>query len=414
MHYAGGSVKLLNNGYESRPNIVLSGFLAFDGVYFLRIANVSFRYCYIEVGAHVTTTSSALLSLNRFRQVEIRSCNFSAILADTSALLYVDSYLTMPIVPLNGIEQEHALLHLVISNCTVQNLASQSGALIQIEFHYDHQNVRLYTRPRTCYSVAGTISIMNDDLVASATNGKYISVNGVTVFQPPTGVIVSGLDVRSSLGTYMLQILNIGNVELTALSLIGNGESKSGTTSYGYVLELLKNYQNSYLSIMPVVENQITCTGVASVTNILNLSIKYSVFSENYCPHGSPGVILSGKTNDIFVDSNNFTNNVGFGGITLSVEKNTQLSDILCQNNSNLLTKDSVCLNINMNVPCDVVVADSQFVDNSGLFCTVMFVRNTKSLTLRNVLLQGNKAEFTVSGVGFNPSDRPVSAFHRK
>jgi len=410
--YAGGHVSLLNNGYEYRTNIELSGFLAFDGVYFLSISHVFFEYNFIPTGELLPTVSSALLSLNKFREVRISNCSFNSIIADSSALLYIDSYLSLPLIPSNGISQEHALTHLLISDCVVKGSASQRGAILGINFHVDHQNVLLSNVSfYHCFSMLGVVMIGNDELVKTATDGRNVTVNGFLVFLPPTGVIVRGLQARDSLGSALLQVSNIGNLLLSGLVMLRVGEDRSGFTSYVYVFEAFKDNSQAYLSMFPELSTTVTCSGVASVTNILNLSIEHSVFDQNYCPNGVPGLILSGQTNDIRIHANNFTRNTGFGAITLAVRRSIEISTMLCANNSNLLSKTSVCLNINLVVPSDIVVVDSQFVGNIGLFCTVMFAGNTQSLTLRNVQLISNQAIHTTAGIWFNPKAEGPSAF---
>ena len=114
--YIGGTVTLLNNGYEYRSDLTLSGFIYGFGFNSATIKGVKFTYNW-------TAGSRNLPSSMYFRNIRtllVSECEFSLNIAG-GGLIQVYSDFVIPTVYSSGVLLDHNLTHLQIVSCAFTN-----------------------------------------------------------------------------------------------------------------------------------------------------------------------------------------------------------------------------------------------------------------------------------------------------
>lgn len=400
-----GEVLFLNDGYEYRSDIALTGLMAVQGVRLLNITNVTFRFSFAMVGqAAGAGIHSALIFVTNFRQMEVSFCTFEFGIADVSAAIYVKSEMKFPLVVQEGVAQEQLLPHLVIRDSVFLNNTSQAGAVLQLSFAGDNVNIKLERLTLIDnYATQGVILINCAEIRPEDAQGLTTSIDGVTVFLPPRSVLISQVIASSNLAETVFKVTNVANFQMQNCSISWNGESFSGTTDFASVLAAIIATEQAYMRVVPSLPVQQQCAGVLVLTNVSSLVYTSNALDGNYCPNGVSGVLLSGSVDIVDIHHNEFINGVGSGALTLVVKEAVLLTNLIFRNNTNLSNKSPVCLDIRQLAPSVISVTDSVFDSNIGWSTTVASAFNTRHLNIQRITMINNTALYTCAGILFAP-----------
>jgi len=403
MRLEGGKVLFLNDGYEYRPDIALTGLMAVQGMRLLSITNVTFRYSFAMVGYAATDVHSALIYVTNFRQMEVAFCTFEFGVAEISAAIYVKSELEFPVTVQDGVAQEQLLPHLVVRDSEFVNNTSQTGALLHLFFAGENINIRLERLTfRANYALQGIILISCTAIRPEDSQGLPTSIDGVAVFLPPRSVFISQITASSNVQQTLLTVTNVANLRIQNCNFTLNGES-SGTTDFAQGLAAIIATGQAYMRVLPSLPVQLQCAGLLVLTNVPNLVFADNQFDGNYCPDGVSGVIWSGNAGEVDIHENAFLNGHGSGALTLILSEAVFLFNLVFRNNTNLVNKSPVCLDIRELAPSTVTLSDCVFDSNVGWFSTVALAVNTRHLILQRITVTNNTALYTCAGILFAP-----------
>ena len=403
IRYTGGTIRLLNDGYEYQPNILHSGFLSSQGILLIHLADLHFLANVVLVGEG-TGQDAALLRLTDFRQLHISNCLFSSLIVDT-AVLAVDSSLQFPLIVANGIASEQLLIHVFIQNCVFTNVTVLNGSVIALSYAQDHQNILLENVTIEHSMAAQSLfQVFNEESLPEDREGLKRTLKTVEIFFPPRYVTLTGLKMKGNTCVETLYLANVGNLAILRAVFEANGESKLAFSPFSSAFDQFKEANSQgYLRLTPTLASTVACKAAISLLGVLNLTFLNNNLTDNYCPSGISGLSLTGNVHLIQIHNNSFLRNQGAGALTLQIEQPTTLSNLLFVSNTNEITRYSVCMDLRMLQPTDVTITDSVFEGNSGWFSTVLFADNVKSLTLQRVRIAGNTAQYRCAGVLFNP-----------
>ena len=413
--YNGGGVTRLNSGYEYRSNIVLSGFMSADGFFTFQINNVVFEFNFLPVGESANTSSSSLIVLARFRTAVISNCHFQYNIANWSCGVSIIHSFKFPLVfDESGVATEQALPHFVLENTSFVNNTATIGTVLYVHFQTSHQNIRVEkcTFINNFSTLGGLISVKNDMVLTRYAQGATADtlVRGVIVRAqyPPRYLNITHSSFTSNYCNLLLDLRNVGNLQMTNVTLYRNGESDS-IDSNDYVLSTFAAQTWSYVSSVSLSRNDdFVCDGMLALDTVLSLNVFNNEFREIYCPFGSPGVIISGQTLYVTsiqtqIQSNVFRDSTGSGILRLYIVSPLQLTNLTFSNNTNFNDSSPVCLTIEMAKPTSVSFFNCSFLGNRGDSATVGRFINAKSVVFDGVKVWGNEALFTGAGILFSP-----------
>jgi predicted outer membrane repeat protein len=401
--YTGGTISLLNNGYEYQPSIAQAGFLSSQGILLLALSDLQFLSNVVMVGQD-TGLDSALLTLTDFRQLRVWNCLFSSLIVDTAAVLVDSSYL-FPLVVVNGIASEQLLTHVSIQNCAFTNVTVLNGSIVALTYAQDHHNIHLENVTFTdSIAAQNLLNVYNVESMDEDRAGLKRTLKAVQVFFPPRYVTVVGLVARGNICVETVFIANVGNLAILSAALLQNGDAKSTLSPFLSAFDRFTAHNaEGYLSLTPTLANTVACKAAISLLSVLNLTFLTNNITEHFCPNGISGLSLIGSVYLIDIHNNSFLRNTGSGALTLQIEQPTTLTNLIFTANTNDVNRYSVCMDLRMIKPSDVTITDSVFEGNFGWFSTVLFADNVKSMTLKRVRLSGNIARYRCAGVLFNP-----------
>lgn len=300
--YEGGLVEFLNNGFEFSDTTYFSGFLWLSDLHQITISNVQFTYNYMYVGDLEQSYGSALLYFNQFRQLSIHNCTFEYNIANTGAALYVYSTLSYPLVIKDGLAAEQLLQHISIQDCVFRANSGRVGAVIYMQFLQDHPNILIRNNEfRGNFATErGILDIDFTYLDQKYTTGTTIQVlvesSVQSVFISPVSTLFLGLNFTSNYAPMLVYVYNVANFLLKDSLVLDSGDSMSGLDFANSVLARYVQHPETYMTIEPSLDSETSCQETIHIENSYNASVISSVFQALYCPVGSPGFNILGKS----------------------------------------------------------------------------------------------------------------------
>lgn len=293
-----GTVELLNNGYELNHDFYAAGFASLSAVYLLSLRFVSFRYNNAYIGDHRTDYTSSLIRVQNARQILVFDCLFESNLADVGAGLYVLSEVTMPIINDGGVSKEHALMHIWISRCQFVRNYARVGAVLEVDFSAEHQNVMVenctfaqnVAKERDIFGVSGL------DVSEDMELGKTVQLleNGVKVPVriPLSAVVLQWAVITDNRAPESATFENLRVLVLSNCSFERNGEPVPGADHTNWALQGYTDFAASYASLPPASLEGMICVDFLHNLHILNYTATFSNFTSNYCSRGTPGISI--------------------------------------------------------------------------------------------------------------------------
>ena len=260
--YTGGSVQLLNNGFEySRYEAKFAPFLKAENLVSFEVNSVIFSW---------NLMARTLLYLLSFGQATIEKCIFEGNIV-TEGPIYVAS------MAANTLENPHFALK---SSLFKGNFGRLSSALL-LSFQVSPQSI----------------------LVENCTfEGNYAQTYGVldlrnyflsTDFHTSQPVLLHNLTFTGNISPFVLYVNSSANVLITDVAFRGNGDSSTRQTGELAVVGKYVGFSGTYASVIPSNQLVTTCEMVLSFAQVSNGSVSNTDFHSNYCPNGSPGLTIA-------------------------------------------------------------------------------------------------------------------------
>jgi len=409
--FLSGSVSGLNDGYEYRPDIVLSGFLSADGLQTLLLESVLFEYNFLPVGERISTMDSTMLFLNRFRTATLTDCIFRYNIASLSVgLTVLNSFQFHLVLDSQQVATEQTLRHITLSGLTFYNNTAEKGTLLYVGFSDEHQNILIAncTFVNNFSRKGALISVQNDGLAETYKDGDYVNMllgQAITaIWVPPRYFNMTNVEMRANFAQGMVSLANIGNVVLREIALIAAGESPGHITGREYVLNEFIARENAYISAaslaFPVV---FSCKSGIVIENALQIMVESVRIEEGYCPQGSPGIAVLGSPTVLLFQHAVFANNIGSELLLVSISTAIPLHNITFTHNTNYNSSKSVCLSIAFTQPSDISITNSSFLGNEGDTGAVGTLLQARNILLTGLLVHNNRAKYSAAGFIVSP-----------
>lgn len=279
--YQSGAVELLNNGYEYRSDLSLSGFLSGTGFKSVIIENVRFEYNFVP------TATSSLLYLNTTRSLLLSNSQFQYNIGGFSAGLYISSDLTYP-----QSTAEESMQHITIQSVLFANNTSQGCTCVCVTFLNQQQNVYIEdVRLEDNYSPEGyLVSFSSDFLTSIDSIGGYRSP--LAPFSPAKSITLNFLHFSTNHGFGVLSITNLANILIQNSTILSQSISKPNFPS---VPAAFISHPQAYMSIEAMYEQDSACQCVARVDTANDVRVTGLEVGLSRCKEGVSGVELMGR-----------------------------------------------------------------------------------------------------------------------
>jgi len=292
--YEGGMVELLNSGYEYSTNSLYSGFAWLSALRSITISRVLFLFNYMQIGKAKEIFGSALMFIQRFREMKVTNCTFRYNVADSGSAFYIYSDLNIPLVVKNGVATEQEVLSLLVENNLFVNNTGRQGSVIYVKFLTDQQNVLIRNNTfLNCFATkTSMLELSNGDLKDRYSVGEVVSVllDGVLtdVFIPPVHTQLLELVFLSNYAPTVISLSSVANILSANMQFVDCGNSLSGVTSNEYVIGSFLRNTSIYLSQEPPPPVALLCSATFLVTDAYRVTLTDMQFLQLSCINGSP------------------------------------------------------------------------------------------------------------------------------
>ena len=408
--YIGGLVTLLNNGYEYRSALALSGFIYGLGFNSVTITSVNFNYNWVAGSQNVPT----LINIRKVRTLTLQDCQFSNNIV-VGGILQIYSDFIIPISYSNGVLLDHNLTHIKVQNCQFTN---NTGTQANLQFTYtqDLQNIEI----RNC-SFTGIMSTDNAVLVMTAPSTltselqygatRNITINGqiVAVYFPRRTLVMTNVTVQlCDFGGYMIYTLTHPNVYLSNSTIKNNGNFVVSFQNYVYPNFITNPL--TYAQIIPSISLQLTRAGVVYCYNGGQCSLSYLTVIN--CSSRA-GAIVLGSMNTAEAHHLTFTDNVNLSnlgsGLTITGPfASVDLYEIVSVRGRSDGGRGGLAV-FSKAVDGKVTIRDSIFQDNFGQRSGGILVADAIDVTVKNVTFMRNSAVQNGGALGLRISSTATS-----
>ena len=400
--FLGGSVELLNNGYEFRTDLRLGSFLVGAGFRNVTVWGVKFEFNFVP------TATSSLLNLGTTRSLLISNTSFLYNIGGLSAGLSLLSDLTFPPSP-----SEESFLHITLTNVNFTNNTSQACTCVCLSFLNHQQNVHMAgVTFQGNYSPRGYLAS-----ITSAALTDVDSLGGVRTglkeVSPAKSMVLTGLCFDTNYGLGALFLSNIANIDLRNSTFFGQSANYSELNS---VSAAFTSNSAAYISSLTLYPQNAACQCTVQVSTAGSLVIAGVEVRQSRCKEGVSGVRVSGTVGkvsgrQVVVEKSRFEGNEGKGALTIETKTDVSLQFLTFTSNRNLHSGNSPALDISFQLPSHLSLSDSLFSHNTALSASAILASSTLSLTLIRVVVRGNVAMASTAGVLYNPIPTAPSLF---
>lgn len=287
--YEKGTVSYINNGYEFKPNTLVSSFLRMDTCDFLSFDSVTFHHNSIMMGVEASA-EPYLIHINDCRQLAIRDCRFERNLATKGSLIgfHCEGALAEVLSADNSLLYQ-SQVHFLMENTVFRFNYANIGNIIEIAFFSDHKNVhfRNCTFDRNSVNSGGILQFFNAYLLDEFTTGIWIqvSVNNSTawVFFPPRLIQLEHVRFEGNSGENILTAENVGQLHWSHVSFNNNGESLIAQSVQTLVLSNFLNDENIYMTGVHISREVLKCSDVSKLLDVYNFTLLNTTFAYSYC-----------------------------------------------------------------------------------------------------------------------------------
>ena len=412
--YEVGTVELLNNGFEFLSHSNFTGFGYFSSIQFLLFLNITFKYNNMYVGEK-STASSSLVFIENFREIYVSNCEFLNNIADIGGGMYVSSAVKVPVVEENGRSKEHQLVSVWVENTRFEGNSARIGAALLVSFSEEHQNVKM----ENCTFVGNVawerdiFSVFCSVLTPDMSVPTLKSQNGVDVLVPPSYVHFSSLHFTKNLAPYITYTHSPSPFLFSHSTFTSNGDSPS---PFNPVLNAFIDYADSYVQKGSSRDFTVKCVNLMYVYNAEIVELEGIRFENGHCASGSAGVLFDQGLNTSQISRLAFTNNTGFGLLSLQLNgKNVSIHSLNFTNNTYISGNSPVCLLLHSALdlkstsgneiltPMSVHTTNMLFEGNIGLFSTIAKCSFMRFFDIKDSIFANNVALSDSAGIIFYP-----------
>ena len=404
--YTGGTVTLLNNGYELTDTLKTKGFVYANGWNFANIVGVTFSYNLMTQG-----NNAGLFVFGNFRQVKFDGCTFNANFGPGGSLINIQA---MNLLLAKTVDASKNLVdfnidHLILQDCTfTYNSGTQDGALILIVHSKDLQNLLISgcTFTNNIAEGSGLIKVMYQGTLRDEfTSGKTGIVTTATsrvdgVVFPPRYFKVKNSTFRENFAKNqgIIMVTNWANVVFDTLTFETNGQTTSTTpvTAQTTTVALFIANTDSYVEAT-YSTTQSPCTSVVDISGTYSFTGTAVTAKTNYCSNGSGFISLTNMSKSVAFSGSVFTSNKGNvdGGSAITFIGLATLSLSLCTftGNMNMMGTEGGTVSVNsMNADSVVTVTTCTFSGNSSGSGGGLAVSDGENVTVSSSVFTDNKS----------------------
>lgn len=373
--YAGGTVELVNNGYEYlSDNGLFSGFARIDQVIQVEIRGVTLRHNFL---------SRALIHLRRFREAKVLNCTF-LLNTVTEAQLYLYSNATF--IP------GDSSTHITIENCDFSSNYGKLNGAISLTYTRDHLNILVQNCNFTRNS-AGAYGLLDLRNVYYDTENAVIQAHWA---------ILRSLTFASNHAPYLVYLNLTENLTAVDLNFTSNGYLAAHTPNT--VISLYTEVSGVYAELVP--EDEFTmekCQAFFYTLYVIDLTVVNSSFSEGVCLYGSPGLHLDANTTIAALSNLTFENNTGSSSVYAATGFDLVLQGLTFTNNTNEADLQAACIHIEQTSYSQVQLFGCVFASNRALANTAARISGVSHLLIQDVIVKDNEADTSCAGITFVP-----------
>lgn len=357
----GGSVSMLNNGYEYQEDLVLPGFLTIAGLAHIALHWVTIEYSIVGI-------DGVMINASNFEEIVIADCTFHHIVG---RIVVIKS--TVDFIVAGGSNSTLALYsatHILVENCRFEGVSGAS--LIAVNMSGNLLNTLISScHFLACLSTAsGMVSIrLLRSVFPTEQNGGQVAVQQgterVQVLVPKSTTRVKGVTWEDCAvaGEGFLRVKGLPNVAIATVGVQGT----KGLTVYAATISSLIGVPGTYLSIPAGNTVLGSCVSLVQLEQLTTVSVLSSSFTRNQC---STAGIVGASLASASLSALAFTSNIS-GASAVAVV----LSLIL-------LTSAQIS---------GLTVVTNQSVSASSLGA-VQIVAGSGEVVLSQCIFQGNKA----------------------
>ena len=239
--YQGGTVELINNGYEIMNRNNFPGFMLIEGFNSVLLTDITFQYNIIGI------SNSPLIKLYQNDIIHLENLIFTCNYILASEVILIDQ--TNLIMPINISATYQIATNIYIYNNSFFNNTSIS--LITITMNQDCQNINIDN------NIFNTNIGSRNLLQLTYTNFlPFICIYGVnittnlirnqTIYIPPRSINITNSIFINNYQNTLININNLANLYLYNLSLNNNGNYLDSNT---ITTTKIAEYPNAYLSL---------------------------------------------------------------------------------------------------------------------------------------------------------------------
>ena len=386
--YNGGTVTLINNGYEFATGTVLGNFMSISNVIQVTIANVVFSYNIFN------QQTSNFVTLASFYQLILANCTFEYNLVLYIMISLDQTNLAMT-VDSDATYQKATNLYMY-NNTFKQNTANY---LVDMVVKSECQNINLTNNTFDTNYVHSYLVYIEYELNmdSSCITGGNEAVPGSTqsVYVGPRHINITNSNFTGNFAMNLVYVVGFANALMSDLIVNMNGYSFDPNL---FTFAAIKANPDSYLSLyftMPVVTS---CVVLLSYTTITNFAFTSNSFHENSCPLLSLSSIKGSltTTNSLFWDN---TNSLNSAFISISSETAVCISGLGFWNNT-FSNQEVGILSLSQQSVIAFTISDSYFYNCSEAINT----QTISSLSLSNINVFDSKSSqfalLSFSGTG--------------
>jgi hypothetical protein len=296
--YIGGSVELLNNGYEYRDDLTQGGFIKLAGTYTVLIKEVEFTSNF-AIKSYKVSNSYFNQHILSFRYIDssvtVESCTFRANVV-TGLLIYVDfrgyNFLMKTFTNKDRIMDQTTRYRLFIRNCSF--IDNTAAGLVRVLFDLEMINVLLQgLKIEGSVASESLIEITNSAIPSEDhINGGYSIIVNFGAKKLPRFTRASAITINNSSWTdYAFKFVNLVDLTIDKISISQSGsfEGDINTFTANALMQDLKVYLS-----LPVDfgYSNAACLAGISVQGTYGLSVSRIELSDMKC-EGCAGLVAN-------------------------------------------------------------------------------------------------------------------------
>ncbi|CAG9323993.1 unnamed protein product [Blepharisma stoltei] len=407
IHYLGGTVSAMNNGYEITKQITLAPFLSATKTNYVEIQDIIAEKNIVQ-----RTTNQVLFQTFGYfynvLNITILNSEFR-FNYNYDGLFYINqNSLVMP----TTLDSDYSLIYqnlqnIRVENCTFYNNSAQTYAGFIIKFNKELQNI--YFNNNTFYNNIGSEIIYIDYegsyysiFVSGESRVTTIDGKNIKIHYPKRTITFYNLNFTNNfLSETAIEISNVPNVNFLYSYWISNGESDYddiNTVNIDYLIDSSDLYISLELSSLDY-----TCSSILSISDTNNFIFDFNTVEGNFCSDTNAGLYLQDCIGSTYIQNSTFTKNKSQGNsIALFADMSTTPVIYNLTFTQNYFSRQSgngvVVLNTK---DAEFTLTKCKFISSQ----TPVYADSLKSLTIDNCTFESGAKDQFYSAVAFRADD---------